>query len=456
MTHRTTEVPFWLNWLPGSLRQRIQHRPNLLRITSNIGWQFSDRIVRLGVGLVVGVWMARYLGPEQFGLLNFATAFVALFGAIATLGLQGIVVRDIVNDPGQARETLGTAFALRLLGGLAAFLLVLGVISYLRPDDALAKTIVAILGFALVLEASEIVKYWFESQVLSKYTVWVGNGVFVCIAALKIAMLLAEAPLIAFVWAAFAESSIVAVALLLIYSWRGGSLIAWQPTLTRAKSLLRDSWPLIFSSLAIMVYMRIDQIMLGQMINDEAVGIYSAAVRISEVWYFVPMAIVASMFPSILDARRKSDTLYRERFQKLYDLMVLLTLLVAIPMTFFSSLATVLLFGQAYASAGSVLAIHIWAALFVFLGVASSRWFLAENRQILNLQRTLLGAALNIGLNLLLIPKLDALGAAYATVLSYAVVALFFDCIQEETRPMFAMKVRSFNILRAAKNVLGY
>jgi O-antigen/teichoic acid export membrane protein len=437
-----------LQWLPRGLRDRIAHQPGLLKILDNIGWLFFDKILRMGVGLLVGVWVARYLGPEQFGLLSFALAFVGLFGAVATLGLQGIVVRDIVRDQSSANETLGTAFVLQLLGGLTAYLLVLAAIYYFRPDDTLAKAIVAILGFTLVLKAGETIKYWFESQVQSKFVVWVENSVFLLIAGVKVVMILAQAPLIAFVWASLAEATLVAATLLTVYSWTRGKLRSWKPSLGRAKTLLRDSWPLILSGMAVMIYMRIDQIMLGQMIGDEAVGIYSAAVRISEVWYFIPMAITASVFPSIIDAKNRSEELYYQRLQKLFDLMVWTSVAIALPMTFLSSTLVVMLFGPAYAHAGTVLAIHIWAAVFVFLGVASSRWFLTENRQILSLQRTLLGAGVNVGLNSLMIPRFGIVGAACATVISYSVAVFFSDVLHKETLPLFKMKLRTVNFFR--------
>ena len=188
--------------------------------------------------------------------------------------------------------------------------------------------------------------------------------------------------------------------------------------------------------------------MLGQMLGDEAVGIYSAATRISEVWYFIPMIIVASVFPAILEAKKQSETLYYQRLQRLYDLMVWLSVAVALPMTFLAGPIVVLLYGPAYAEAGTVLAIHIWTSVFVFLGVASSQWFIAENRQILGFQRTLLGAAINIFLNYILIPQFGPVGAAVATVAAQLTAAWFFDAIQSITRDMFFMKAKSMNLLR--------
>ena len=185
----------------------------------------------------------------------------------------------------------------------------------------------------------------------------------------------------------------------------------------------------------------------GQMAGDKAVGIYAAAVRISEVWYFVPMAIVASVFPAILEAKKRSKVLYYARLQKLYDLMVVISVSIALPMTFMSTPLVNFLFGEAYLGAGTVLAIHIWASVFVFLGVASSKWFLAENRQILSMHRTVLGAVANVGLNLWLIPQYGAVGAALTTVLSYAIAAFLADVLQQETRTMFSMKASALNPL---------
>jgi PST family polysaccharide transporter len=431
----------------------------VVKIVDNIGWLFFDKVLRMGVGLLVLVWVARYLGPEQFGLLNFATAFIGLFGAIATLGLKGIVVRDIVRDPGGKEETLGTAAVLQFLGGLIAYGLILATIFWLRADDTLAKSIVTILGSMMLFKASEVAIYWFESQVLSKYTVWVRNGVFLLFAAIKVGLILQNAPLVAFAWAMMAEALVVALLIVLMLGLRGPQLSNLTASYKRAKILLADSWPLLLSGIAVMIYMKIDQIMLGQMTGDEAVGIYSAAVRVSEVWYFVPMAIVASVFPAILEAKKRSEKQYYDRLQRLYDLMVWLAIAVALPMSFLSTAIVTLLFGDAYAQAGSVLAIHIWAAVFVFLNLASGRWFLAENRQILALQRQVFGAMANIILNLLMIPQFGVIGAAWATVLSYAIAAMFADLAQSETRRMFLMKVSAFNlvgVMRALHNSIGH
>lgn len=442
-----------MKFLQNFFLRKVANRPNLKKIINNVGWLFFDRLLRMGMGLFVGIWIARYLGPERFGLLNFALAYVGIFTSMATLGLQEIVVRDIVRDREGAGLTLGTAVLLQFLGGIASFILICLSIFYLRPEDSNAREVVIVLGALMIFKAGEVSVYWYESQVMSKYTVWVYNSTFLLFSLIKIALIIMEAPLIAFAWAIFWESIIASITLMLVMSKGSMRIKSLAMSLGRGKQLLKDSWPLILSSISITLYMKIDQIMIAQMIGDEAAGFYSAAIRISEFWYFIPMAISSSVLPAILESRMQSKKVYMQRLQSLYDLMVLISLSVALPMTFLALPVVRLLFGDAYAQngVGIVLSIHIWSGLFVFLGVASGKWFLAENRQILGLQRVSIGAFVNILLNLFLIPKYGPIGAAIATVFSQALVCFFFDLLQSSTRPMFFMKLKSMNPARLIK-----
>lgn len=437
--------------LPATIRRCVEHRPMLMKILDNIGWLFFDRILRMGVGLLVGVWVARYLGPEQFGLLNYALAFTGLFGAIATLGLQGIVVRDIVRDPDGARLTLGTAALLQFIGGWVCFVLILIAIGYLRPDDLLSRSIVTILGAMVLFKTSDVAVYWFESQVQSKYVVWAQNSVFLIFALGKVALIFNNASLTAFVWLMLFETVFVALILIIIFDRFGWPLTALRASSGRAIELLRDSWPLLLSGMAIAFYMKIDQVMLGQMKGSEAVGVFSAATRISEVWYFIPMAIVASVSPVIISTKQICEKKYLHRTQKLFDWLVLLSVSVAIPVTFLSDFIIETLYGASYADSAVLLAIHVWASVFVCLGVASSQNFLAENRQIISMQRTFSGLAVNILLNWLLIPVYGAIGAAVATVVSQAMAAFAFDLFQKETRVLFRMKLKSLLLINFLK-----
>jgi O-antigen/teichoic acid export membrane protein len=443
--------------IPAFIYKHIKHRPNLLKILDNIGWLFVDKILRMGVGLLVGVWFARYLGPEQFGIVNFALAFTGLFGAIASLGLQSIVVRDLVRDPDSARLTLGTATLLHLIGGFVAFVLILIAIACLRPEDLLARSIVAILGAMQLFKLSEIAVYWFESQVKSKYVVWVQNIIFLVFAIIKVILIINEASLFVFVWLMLLEAFLIAVILLVILNRFGIAIASFRASIRKAISLLKDSWPLAISGLAVMAYMRIDQIMLAEMKGDNAVGFFSAGTRISEVWYFIPMSIVATVTPSLINAKNKSVRKYFYQTQKLYDWLVFLCIAVAIPVAFLSDEIISILYGKLYSDSAAVLAIHIWASIFVCLGVASSQNLLMENKQIIAMQRTLAGLVVNILLNIILIPKYGVIGASVATLFSQFMAAVFFDLFQRETRIIFKMKLKSIfliNLLSFARKKL--
>ncbi len=422
-----------IRMLPAFVRRRIEHRPGLVKILDNIGWLFFDKILRMGVGLIVGVWVARYLGPAQFGQLNYAIAFVGLFGSIAGLGLQGVVVRDVVLSPASASVTLGTAFVLQILAGLLAMLLVITSIAILKPEDEFTRTIVIIISIGLIFKATDAIKYWYEARVQSRHVVWVENGVFVLMALVRVALILSEASLMAFVWLILIEILLISLGLILIYATSDAVSNLLQLSVNRAKILIQDSWPLMLAAVAVTLYMRIDIIMLEEMSNTREVGIYAAATRISEIWYFLPAIIISSISPSIIACHTDNAGLYLFRLRRLYFTMVWLALGAAIPISLLSEPVVNTLFGKEYLDAAPVLAIHLWASIAVFLGMASSQYLLIEQLQIISFYRTLIGLICNVLLNIVLIPEMGAKGAAIATVISYF-IATFSLILFKKTR----------------------
>lgn len=416
-TNRATSALVRL--LPGPLRRRIEHRQFLVGILDNFGWLFLDKILRMGVGLLVGVWIARYLGPAQYGQLNYAIAFVSMFGAIAGLGLNSIVVRDLVKHPDGTDNTLVTAFLLQTLGGLLTVVTIISVMAWLRPDDDFTRMMVAVLSFSLVFKSTDVVRYWFEAQVQSRYAVWVENAVFVLVSIVKIGAILMALELMAFVWISLFEAMFASFGLIAIGIAKGWRIRLPDASFQRAMSLLKDSWPLLLSGLSVMIYMRIDMVMLEEISGNWEVGIYAAATRISEIWYFLPMIIVSSVTPYIIRFHTVDPILYLQRMRSLYFIMAWLATIVSLLLSIFSSQIVRLLFGDQFEDAAPVLAIHLWASLAVFLGVASSQHLIAEQLQVVSLYRTLIGLVCNVGLNLILIPEMGSRGAAVATVISY-------------------------------------
>ncbi len=422
---------------------KFKSSSGLRAIISNTGWLFADRILRMGASLVVGVWVARYLGVQQYGIFNYALAFVSLFSPIFTLGLDDVVVRHIVRQSSNKEEILGTTFWLKLLGGIASVLLAVSTMFFLGEHETLKIWLVAILAMAGIFRAADTIELWFQSQVQSKYTVIAKNTAFLLNTLIKIALILTKAPLLAFAWVTLAEFAMSAIGLLIVYQAKESSLWLWRWSFSAAKTLLKESLPLIFSGFAILIFMKIDQVMLGQMIGNSEVGIYSAAVRVSEIWYFIPGAIVSSIAPSIYAAKEKSESLYYQRIGQLLSLMTCISFAIALPMTFLSDKIIMVMFGSGYIEAGAILAVHIWTSLFVFMGLATSPWFIAESLNHVSLGKTLFGAILNIVLNLLLIPKYAGLGAAIATIISQAAAAFLCNAFDSRTQKIFKIQVRS-------------
>ena len=439
----------------------LKNHEGFLKYLKNTSWLFGEKILRIVVGLFVGIWVARYLGPEQFGLFSYAQSFVGLFTAIATLGLDGIVVRELVKDESRRDELIGTAFWLKILGALGV-LIVLAIAVNFTSNDSYTNSLVFIIASATIFQSFNVVDMYFQSKVLSKYIVY-ANVISLFISSIvKITLILNEAPLIAFAWVILFDSFILASGFIYFYLknrrhneqpnrysvFDTESSFAWKFNKSTAFSLLKDSWPLILSGIVISIYMKIDQVMIKEMMNAEAVGQYAAAVRLSEAWYFIPMVIASSLFPAIINAKKQSEELYYARLQKLYSLMVWLAIAIALPMTFLSDWVVHFLYGEQYNQAGSVLMIHIWAGVFVFLGVASGKWLLSENLQIFSTVNTSIGAIVNIWLNYILIPKIGVSGAAWATLISYFVAAYLCLLFFKKTRINFANLSKSLFFIR--------
>ncbi|MBE0618581.1 MAG: flippase [Proteobacteria bacterium] len=409
----------WTRFLPGFARDRLAGREGLQHIVGNVGWHSADHLLRGGVGLLIGIWVARCLGPEQFGLLSYALAFVALFSPLATLGLDDIVVRNLVRAPARRDETLGTSFFLKLGGGLASVVAALAVIAVVRPTDPESHWLVAILAAGTLFQAVNAIELWFNAQVLAKFPVLAKSAAFLVCAAGKVALILGGAPLVAFAWVSLVETVLGAAGLLIAYRLQGHRIGAWVGRIRVAAELLKDSWPLLFSCAVIVIYLRIDQVMLGDIAGSQAVGVYTVAVRLAEVWFFFSSAVYWSVLPSLVEAKAVSEALFYARLQKYYNLMALAAYAVAIPVMLLARWLVPTLFGEPYAGAGPMLAVLIWANLFIYLDSARSAFFNVMNWYRVYLVTLALGAALNVLLNLLWIPRYGGMGAVVASCVSY-------------------------------------
>jgi len=268
----------------------------------NTSWLFFEHIVRLVVALFVSVYVARYLGPDQYGLLNYSISFVALFSAIATLGLDQIVIRELVKDRSKRDSLLGTAFVLKLSGAvLVIAILAVGV--QFTSNDLFTNLLIFIIAAGTLFQSMNVVDFYYQSKVQSKFSVQVKFWTIMGISLLKVYSIYIGAPLLWFAFLVLLENIILASGFFLIYNLKGLSIFSWHFDLDMAKSLLKSSWPLIFSGIFIGIYMKIDQVMLKEMVDTQAVGLYAAAVKLSEAWYFVPTVIMSSFYPAIIEGK---------------------------------------------------------------------------------------------------------------------------------------------------------
>lgn len=419
-----------------------QHQ-GFMRYFQNTSWLMGEKILRMAVGLFVGIWVARYLGPEQFGLLSYAQSFVFLFTAVATLGLDGVIVRELVKDEMQRDVLLGTAFGLKLIGALL-ILPLLATAVQLTSNDEYTNLLVFIVASATIFQSFNVIDFYYQSQVLSKYVALANTISLALSSIIKVALILNKAPLVDFALMVVFDAAILAIGLIVYYKKSSRlKLFDWCFEWRMAKSLLKDSWPLILSALVLTIQARIDQIMLKEMVNSTEVGFYSVAMRLIESFAFVPMMLKTSLYPSIQNAKNHSVELYQNRLLNFYRLNFLLFIIMAIPIFIFSEQLVILLFGSEYQPAGVLLALMAIRLFFANMGIARSVYILTENLMKFSMVTMVLGTITNIVLNYLWIVEYGGKGAVVATIVSFFVTIFLIDFIYSKTRKNVFFQVKS-------------
>jgi len=422
---------------------------------SNTIWLISEKFLRITVGLFVGIWVIRYLGPSQFGLLAYVQSLAAIFTVITTLGLDRILVREMVLNPDKSAEYIGTAFIIKFTGSIFLMIILLGVINSIS-SNTYNNMLIFIVASSTIFQSFNVIDMYFQSKVLSKFVIYVNIFSLLFSSAAKVILIMINSPLEYFAWAVLFDNFILALGFIYILWKRADFPI---PNLlfkkTTAVFLLKNSWPLALNGLFITIYMKIDLVMIREILNTESVGQYAAATKISEIFLIIPMMVVTSLFPAVINAKKTSQPFYYKRLQSLFDLMVWIAVFIAFFFTFLSDTLVTSLYGEDYKFASNVLKIHIWSAVFVSLGMARSNWILAENLQMYSLIFVSLGAVSNISLNYFLIPVMGINGAAIATLITSSLV-LFSAVAFSKTRKVFFMNVSSLLLFPSLNRLKKY
>ena len=417
-----------MNFLPNFTI--LKKHPSIRKYFANTSWLLGERILRMCVSLFVGIYVARFLGPEKYGLLSYALGFVMLFGTIASFGLNEILVRELLQEKTQIKELLSTAFFIRVFGFLMMGCIIIFALQFTN-DDKYTHLMITIITLSIFFQSFNVIDCYFQSQVQSKYVVIVQFIQLLITSLIKIFLIINKATLIWFAIVFLIDQALLAILLLSIYRWKKEWFSVFSVRWELAKQLFTNAWPLIFSGMMVSIYMKIDLIMIKEMLDAKAVGIYAAAVKLCEVLYFLPVVVMSSLFPAVVEARKKDLIVYRKQVYRIYEIMIGATAIVAIITTFLADWIVNILYGSIYQEAATILQIYIWAFVFVSLGVVSSKYLVAENLEIYAMYRSILGAIINITLNWYLIPIYGIKGAAIATLITQIFVAyLFLFCFQ--------------------------
>jgi O-antigen/teichoic acid export membrane protein len=393
----------------------MNNTPN--KYLSNSLWMLLEKSARIISGILVGVLVARYLGADQYGLINYALSIMAIFTILSTLGLESIVVRELITRKEAKNQILGTSFALRLVG---SFLVLGGATAYSMLRDTPDKTlIVFIVSLTVVLQSFVVVDLYFQSIVKGKYTA-IGQVVSLLVSsAVKLTLIYIQASVYWFAAMAVFEAFITFILQWRFFTKEGERIWNWSFSFTEAKGLLYHSLPLIIGSFVLMLYQKSGEILVLRFLRDlNLVGQYSAAVRMSEASYFIPVAICAAVFPGIIN-NRSNPELQLKRYTQLCSIMLWSALLIAIGGTLFGDFVIGNLFKEKYNLSPAVFKIHIWGAIPVFYGTAWGTWMLAQNKQRIVIYFQVWNLFVYLLTSFYFIPKFQLNGMAYAVVLTY-------------------------------------
>ena len=386
------------------------------RVLKNASWIVGCKIAQSLINLVISMICARYLGPSNYGLLSYAGSVISFVLPIMQLGLSKTLVQELVEVPDQEGRILGTALVLNIVSALCCMLGVFGFLSIAHPDEPETVLIGVLYSISLLFQATEMIQYWFQAKLLSKYPSLAALGAYLIVALYKIYLLVTHKGIIWFAVSNSIDYMLISLSLIVIYLRMGKQKFSFSGHL--AYKMLSRSKHYIVSSMMVTIFAQTDRIMLKLMLNETETGYYSAAVNCVSVTAFVFVAIIDSMRPSILEAKHSGAPDYEDKMILLYSIITYLSLAQSILMTVLAWPLVYCLYGVEYLSSTSALRIVVWYTTFSNYGSVRNIWILAEGKQkylwIINLS----GAAINVVLNAVLIPVLASVGAAVASLIT--------------------------------------
>ena len=435
--------------LPKIITSRLNLTNNHKKIFRNISWAVLGKIINILSGLFVGILVARYLGPKDYGLMNYVISYVTLFTVLANFGMDNIEIREL-SKPGSFKDSiLGTAFRLRLYFSFATVLLIFFTL-LIFESDRFTFFLVLIYSTSLILSTLNVIRNYFTSIVLNEYVVKTEIIRTLAGAAIKIILLYFHFPVIWFIAASAFDFVLIASGYLISYKNKVGNIFDWKYDGKIAKLLMRESFPLLLSGTAIIIYQKIDQVMIGNMIGNSAVGQFAVASKITELAIFIPMVIAQTVTPILVKTHQENTNSYIKNRLRFMDMMIWIAFGMAFLLFVTAGPAIKFLFGYKYYDAIPVLQIMAWKTIFVALFVSSGQLIIIENIQKFAALRNIFGCFISVLLNLLLIPKFGIVGSAVATILTMSFTGYFSHFFIKPFKHLFKIQTNSisFGLIR--------
>lgn len=403
------------------------------KIAKNASWIIAGRVIQMILSFFVGLLTARYLGPSNYGLISYAGTYTTFFASFCTLGINSIIVKNLIDYPDEEGTTLCTAIILRAISSVASLVAIIGISFVADKGEPTTQLIVFLCAVGIVFQVFDTFNYWFQAKLQSKFSAIATLVAYISVSVYRIILLIFKKDVVWFALAGSIDCVIIACFLAIAYKKNSGPKFSFS--CKKGKQLLLSSYNFILSGLMISIYGSTDRFMLKQMIGEESVGYYATAQTLCNIWVFILSAIIDSFTPSIMQAYNENRTLFEKRNKQLYAIVFYISAFVSFCFMIFGRIAIRILYGEAYVGAATPLSIITWYTAFSYLGVARDAWIVCEQKQ-LYLKYLYLGAAItNVVINAFLIPRWGASGAAMASLLTQMSTILVFPAFIKDLRP---------------------
>lgn len=388
----------------------------------NAGWLIFGKIAQMLISLVVGLLTARYLGPSNYGLINYATAYTVFFMAFCTLGINSVLVKEFIDDPGNEGRIIGSTLAMRGISSILSAGIIILIVSVIEADEPVTVTVTALCSLSLIFNIFETFNYWFQSKLRSKVTTAATLAAYIITSAYKVVLLALGKSVEWFAFSYALDYIFVGIFLFVCYKKEGGGKLAFSVSYCRR--ILGKSVHFILPGLMVSIYGYADKFMLKHMLSNADVGYYSTATAVCGMWSFVLAAIIDSVYPSIMEAHKKDYELYEKKNRRLYAVVFYTAMAVSVMFCIFGGMIVRILYGEAYLPAAAPLRVVTWYTAFSYLGVARNAWIVCENKQKYLKYIYISAAVCNVVLNYIFIPLWGATGAAFTSLLTQIITTM--------------------------------